>query len=248
MAYFAGYGFNKSHSAAYAVLSVQTAWLKANHPAEFLAATLTSESGDSKRVPVLIEEARRMGIRLDPPDINRSETAFTVKDGGIVFGLAAVRNVGVGAVERILQVRAEGGPFADLYDFVTRIDVRTVNRRVLESLALTYRLVIEAAERLTGRRARTIHVVGGGSLNGLLNQLTADAIGRPVLAGPVEATAIGNLLVQALAVGRLGSPAEVREVVRRSFPVATYEPRGERERWDAAFDRLVRLDPAIPGG
>jgi DNA polymerase-3 subunit alpha len=135
MAYFAGYGFNKSHSAAYAVLSVQTAWLKANHPAEFLAATLTSESGDSKRVPVLIEEARRMGIRLDPPDINRSEAVFTVKDGGIVFGLAAVRNVGVGAIERILQVRAEGGPFADLYDFVTRIDVRTVNRRVLESLA-----------------------------------------------------------------------------------------------------------------
>ncbi|HMB68672.1 MAG TPA: DNA polymerase III subunit alpha, partial [bacterium] len=135
MAYFAGYGFNKSHSAAYAVLSVQTAWLKANHPAEFLAATLTSESGDSKRVPVLIEEARRMGIRLDPPDINRSESVFTVKDDGIVFGLAAVRNVGVGAVERILQVRAEDGPFADLYDFVTRIDVRTVNRRVLESLA-----------------------------------------------------------------------------------------------------------------
>ncbi|NNE43585.1 MAG: DNA polymerase III subunit alpha, partial [Gemmatimonadetes bacterium] len=135
MAYFAGYGFNKSHSVAYAVLSVQTAWLKANHPAEFLAATLTSESGDSKRVPVLIEEARRMGIRLDPPDINRSESEFTVKDGGIVFGLAAVKNVGVGAIEKILEVRSEGGEFTDLYDFVTRIDVRTVNRRVLESLA-----------------------------------------------------------------------------------------------------------------
>jgi DNA polymerase-3 subunit alpha len=135
MAYFAGYGFNKSHSVAYAVLSVQTAWLKANHAAEFLAACLTSETGDSKRVPVLIEEARRLGIRLDPPDINRSEAHFTVKDGGIVFGLAAVRNVGLGAVERILEVRSEGGPFADPYDFVTRIDVRTVNRRVLESLA-----------------------------------------------------------------------------------------------------------------
>lgn len=135
MAYFAGYGFNKSHSAAYAVLSVQTAWLKANHPQEFLAATLTSEMNDSKRVPVLIEEARRMGIRLDPPDLNRSDAIFTVKDGAIVFGLAAVRNVGMGAIERILGVRSADGEFESLYDFVTRIDLKAVNRRVLESLA-----------------------------------------------------------------------------------------------------------------
>jgi DNA polymerase-3 subunit alpha len=135
MAYFAGYGFNKSHSAAYAVLSVQTAWLKANHPAEFLAATLTSEMNDSKRVPVLIEEARRMGLRLDPPDINRSESIFSVKDGAIVFGLAAIRNVGKGAIAGILEIREQDGPFESLYDFVTRIDLRTVNRRVLESLA-----------------------------------------------------------------------------------------------------------------
>jgi DNA polymerase-3 subunit alpha len=135
MAYFAGYGFNKSHSAAYAVLSIQTAWLKANHPAEFLAATLTSEMGDSKRVPVLIEEARRLRIRLGPPDINRSEAGFVVKDEGIVFGLAAVKNVGVSAIEKILAVRRGNGPFASLYDFVTNIDLKTVNRRVLESLA-----------------------------------------------------------------------------------------------------------------
>ncbi len=135
MAYFAGYGFNKSHSAAYAVLSIQTAWLKANYPAEFIAATLTSEMSDSKRVPVLIEDARRLGLRLDPPDINLSEAGFTVKNGGIVFGLAAVKNVGVGAIEKILEVRREGGAFESLYDFVTRIDLKTVNRRVLESLA-----------------------------------------------------------------------------------------------------------------
>jgi DNA polymerase-3 subunit alpha len=135
MAYFAGYGFNKSHSVAYAVLSIQTAWLKANHPAEFLAATLTSEMGDSKRVPVLIEEARRMNLPLDPPDINRSEAIFSVKEGVIVFGLAAIRNVGMGAIERILLVREEDGPFRTLYDFATRIDLKTVNRRVIESLA-----------------------------------------------------------------------------------------------------------------
>jgi DNA polymerase-3 subunit alpha len=134
MEFFAGYGFNKSHSAAYAVLSIQTAWLKAHHPQEFLAATLTSEMGDSKRVPVLLEEARRMGIRLAAPDLNRSEAGFSVRDGAILFGLAAVRNVGVGAIDRILKVRDEG-PFESLYDFVSRVDVRHVNRRVLESLA-----------------------------------------------------------------------------------------------------------------
>jgi DNA polymerase-3 subunit alpha len=135
MEYFAGYGFNKSHSAAYAVLSIQTAWLKANHPAEFLAATLTSEMNDSKRVPVLIEEGRRLGIRLDPPDINSSEVGFTVKSDGIVFGLAAIKNVGVGAIEKMLEVRRRDGPFASLYDFMTRVDLKTLNRRVLESLA-----------------------------------------------------------------------------------------------------------------
>ncbi len=135
MAYFAGYGFNKSHSAAYAVLSIQTAWLKAHHPAEFLAATLTSEMGDTKRVPVLIEDARRLGLQLDPPDLNRSEATFSVANGGIVFGLAAIKNVGVGAIEKILDVRREGGPFVTLHDFVKRIDLKTVNRRVLESLA-----------------------------------------------------------------------------------------------------------------
>jgi rhamnulokinase len=121
-----------------------------------------------------------------------------------------------------------------------------VVRCALESLALKYRLVIEEAERLAGRQARLIHVVGGGSRNALLNQLTADATGRPVLAGPAEATAIGNLLVQALALGRLGSPRQIREVVRRSFDLVRYEPRGDQARWDDAFARLVRLIAAPP--
>jgi len=154
MAYFAGYGFNKSHSAAYAVLSVQTAWLKANHPAEFLAATLTSEMNDSKRVPVLIEEARRGGLRLDPPDINRSDAGFTVKDDGIVFGLAGVRNVGVGAIEKILEIRRERGSFESLWDFVTAIDLKTVNRRVLESLAQA-----GAFDRLGRHRAEVFEAI-----------------------------------------------------------------------------------------
>jgi rhamnulokinase len=110
-------------------------------------------------------------------------------------------------------------------------------RCALESLALCYRWVLERLETLTGRRAEVIHIVGGGSQNELLNQFTADACSRPVLAGPVEATAIGNVLVQALGVGVLGSLADVREVVRRSFEVRTFTPR-RPDAWHAPYERF----------
>ncbi len=137
---FAGYGFNKSHSAAYALVAYQCAWLKAHHPAEFLAATLTSEMSDSARIVTLIEECRRLGLAILPPDVNRSEWRFTLEDGAIRFGLGAVKNVGQNAVEAIVAARvgagAEGaaGPFRDLFDLAGRLDARTLNRRVLESL------------------------------------------------------------------------------------------------------------------
>ena len=115
-----------------------------------------------------------------------------------------------------------------------------VVRCALESLALRYRWVLERLEELTGTRLETIHVVGGGCQNELLCQLTADACNRPVLAGPVEATAIGNVLMQALGLGVLGSLAEVREVVRRSFPVQTYTPQNA-ERWQEPYQRFVVL-------
>ncbi len=110
-------------------------------------------------------------------------------------------------------------------------------RCALESLALCYRWVLERLETLTGQRAEVIHIVGGGSQNALLNQFTADACNRPVLAGPVEATAIGNVLVQALGVGALGSLADAREVVRRSFEVRTFSPR-QPEAWQAPYERF----------
>ena len=131
---FAGYGFNKSHSAAYATVAYQCAWLKGNHPAEFMAATLTSEMGDSSRVLTLVEECRRMGIELLPPDVNRSAWKFTIEDGRIRIGLGAVRNVGQGAVDLILKARREGGPFADLWDLAARVPAGSLNRRVVESL------------------------------------------------------------------------------------------------------------------
>jgi DNA polymerase III subunit alpha len=131
---FAGYGFNKSHSAAYAVISYQTAYLKANYPVEFMAALLTSVTGDSDKVSAYIAEAQKMKIPVMPPNINESLRDFTVVGEGIRFGLVVVKNVGVNAVESILQSRKKDGKFTSLLNFCERVDLRAVNKRVVESL------------------------------------------------------------------------------------------------------------------
>ncbi|MCB9730497.1 MAG: DNA polymerase III subunit alpha, partial [Deltaproteobacteria bacterium] len=131
---FAGYGFNKSHSAAYGLISYQTAWLKAHHPVEFMAALLTCDGDNTDKVVRLIAEARSMGLTVLPPSINASEHDFTVADEAIRFGLGAVKGVGGGAVESILAAREEGGAFASLFDFCDRVDTKRVNRRVIEAL------------------------------------------------------------------------------------------------------------------
>jgi DNA polymerase-3 subunit alpha len=133
MAKFAEYGFNKSHSAAYALIAYQTAYLKAHFPVEFMAALLTEDMESSDKVIKNIAECRGMGIEVLPPDINASELSFAVRENSIRFGLGAVKNVGVSAVEAILEARGEG-PFGDLFDFCTRVDLRRVNKRVIESL------------------------------------------------------------------------------------------------------------------
>lgn len=134
MEHFAGYGFNKSHSAAYAVLAFQTAFLKANYPVEFMAALLTSVRGNSDKVVDYIQECRRMNITILPPDINESRKNFTVVGDKIRFGLGAIKNLGEAAVQSIIQARQEGGPFKSLLDFCRRVDLRQVNRRIVESL------------------------------------------------------------------------------------------------------------------
>ncbi len=131
---FAGYGFNASHSCAYALVAYQCAWLKARYPAEFMAATLSSEMHDSARLQVLLEEVRRMKIGVLPPDVNRSEWKFTIEDGSVRLGLGAVRNVGQGAIGALLAARAHGGAFAGLHDLATRLPAGAFNRRQLESL------------------------------------------------------------------------------------------------------------------
>lgn len=130
---FADYGFNRSHSAAYGVLAYQTAYLKANYPLEFMAALITTVMGSQTKLAEYIDEARRMGIQVLPPDVQKSGVMFTLETGAIRFGLAAVKNVGTLAIESILQARKEK-PFTDLLDLCRRIDLRVCNRRVLESL------------------------------------------------------------------------------------------------------------------
>ncbi len=131
---FAGYGFNKSHSAAYALIAYQTAYLKANYPVEFMAALLNSVQGDTDNILKLINECRDHGIEILPPDVNASEDSFTVKGNRIRFGLAAVKNVGHGAVNAIISTRKAQGPFKSIYDFCERVPSNQVNRRVIENL------------------------------------------------------------------------------------------------------------------
>ncbi|MDD2540803.1 MAG: DNA polymerase III subunit alpha, partial [Desulfuromonadaceae bacterium] len=133
MAKFAEYGFNKSHSAAYALIAYQTAYLKAHYPVEFMAALLTCDMDSTDKVVKNISDCREQGIEVLPPDINTSGLSFTVVGTSMRFGLGAVKNVGSGAIDAILEARSDG-PFKSLYDFCERVDLRRVNKRVIESL------------------------------------------------------------------------------------------------------------------
>ena len=131
---FGGYGFNKSHSAAYALIAYQTAYLKAHHPVPFMTALLTQDMGNQDKTIKNIAECREMGISILPPDLNESQTDFSIASEGIRFGLGAIKNVGLKAMESVIEERNQGGPFKDLFDFCKRIDPSKVNRRVVESL------------------------------------------------------------------------------------------------------------------
>ena len=133
--YFSGYGFNRSHSAAYALISYRTAFLKANFPVEFMTALLTSEKENTDKVVEYVKECHQMGITVSNPTVNESFSKFTVEsDTAIRFGLLAVKNVGRGAIDSIIEVRQKGGNFVSLEDFCERVDLRLVNRKVIESL------------------------------------------------------------------------------------------------------------------
>jgi DNA polymerase-3 subunit alpha len=134
---FGRYGFVKAHSASYAYIAYQTAYLKLHYPIEFMAALMTSEMSDTSRIMEFRNECERIGIEVKPPDINRGEGAFSVDGDTILFGLTAVKNVGAGAVRSIVKARDEGGDFEDLFGFCCRVDLRLVNKRTIESLAMS---------------------------------------------------------------------------------------------------------------
>jgi DNA polymerase-3 subunit alpha len=157
--YFGGYGFNKSHSAAYAMLGYQTAYLKAHYTPEFMAALLSSEIDDGNKRDVLVDhiaDARRLGVEVLPPDVNASDGEFTVRDGKIVFGLVAIKGVGRAAAADVVRARTEGGPFKDLFDFCERVDPRLLNRAVIERL-----IKAGAMDRFAEHRAQLMALVPG---------------------------------------------------------------------------------------
>ncbi|KPM77815.1 MULTISPECIES: DNA polymerase III subunit alpha [unclassified Pseudoalteromonas] len=132
---FAGYGFNKSHSAAYALVSYQTLWMKTHYPAEFMAAVMSADMDNTDKIVTLVDECENMKLTLLPPDVNAGEYKFTVNlQGEIVYGIGAIKGVGEAPVEAILEARSEGGPFKDLFDFCARVDLKRLNKRVVEKL------------------------------------------------------------------------------------------------------------------
>jgi DNA polymerase-3 subunit alpha len=135
MAMFAGYGFNKSHSAAYSVVAYQTMYFKANYTAEYMAAVLSHNMGDIKKVSFFIEECQRIGIPVDQPNINTAEGKFVARDGRVQYGMSAIKGVGSAAIEQIVEERNDKGTFRSIFDFSSRIDTRVCNKKTVESLA-----------------------------------------------------------------------------------------------------------------
>ena len=133
---FAGYGFNKSHSAAYALVSYQTAWLKAHYPSEFMAAVLSADMDNTDKVVALIDDCSEMKLKVEPPNINLCEHRFTVDNEAIIYGLGAIKGVGEAAIDGVIEERKNNGEFKTLFDFCQRVDLRKVNRRTLEGLTM----------------------------------------------------------------------------------------------------------------
>jgi len=237
---FAGYGFNKSHSAAYALVSYQTLWLKTHHPAAFMAAVLSADMDNTDKVVVFIEECRDMGLDVLSPDVNRSDYMFTIADDKtVIYGLGAVKGVGEAAIEGIIEARNQGGEYADLFDFCRRIDLRKANRRVLESLIRCGALDQLGANRATlmiqlplalklAEQHHALHAAGQNDLFGM---------GDPT---PQSAPALGVIpddVSEWDDQQRLRGEKETLGLFLTGHPMDFYEP----ELADAGILRIARL-------
>lgn len=183
---FAGYGFNKSHAAAYALVTYQTAYLKAHYPTEFMAALLTSEMGNTDKVVRYINECRELGIPVLPPDVNASGKVFSVSDGGIRFGLAAVKNVGEGVTEAVLEARTAEGPYRSFFDFCHRVDGHKLNKRALECL-----IKAGAFDSTGARRSQLFAVLDRAVDQAVAAQKAADS-GQTSIFAAMETEESGN--------------------------------------------------------
>ena len=189
---FANYGFNKSHAAAYAVVSYQTGWLKANHPVEFMAGVMNCDIHLTDKLAVYAEEVRRgLEIGIVPPCVNRSEATFSVADGKIVYALGALKNVGLDAMRLIVEARGDGKPFVNLYDFARRVDMRRVGKRPLEMLARAgafdeldrnRRRVFQSLDALVAYSA-AIHDQRGSAQTSLFGEAGGRSAGAAAVAG-----------------------------------------------------------------
>lgn len=197
---FAGYGFNKSHSMAYAFVAYQTAYLKANYPQEYMAALLTSESGNLDKVGEYIEECRRLGFAVLPPDVNRSSVGFTVEGDAVRFGLGAIKNAGETPTLAIVKERTENGPYKDIFDFCARLDSKQTNRRLIESLNKA------GAFSGTGWNRRQIESVLDAALNEAQIAQRERLLGQTSLFDLMGATETAQTLHQKPDVAEWGEP------------------------------------------
>ena len=222
---FAGYGFNKGHAAPYALIAYQTAFLKANHPVEFYAASMSLDISNTDKLAVFYQDAKRLGVKVRAPDVNRSGADFEVQDGEVLYALGAVRNVGVEAMRHLVAVREEGGPFRDLFDLVERVDPKLVNKRALENLAragafdsiLPNRAQIVASADLLISYCQSVAAERASAQGGLFGGEQADAA-RPRLPRTAQWPAPEQLDEELSAVGFYlsGHPLEdMTEVLRR---------------------------------
>jgi DNA polymerase-3 subunit alpha len=255
---FAGYGFNKSHSAAYAVLSYQTAWLKTHYPAAFMAAVLSSDMDKTDKVVTLIDECARMGLKVEPPDINASQYMFAVSGPkSIRYGLGAIKGVGHAAVENMLHERDAHGSFRDLRDLCRRLDLNKVNRRVLEAL-----IRAGACDSLGGMRDRATFMhqlpsamqaadqstkakeAGQTDLFGLTDSTSAESAGEVAQRAGEGSREISEALPEWSEAVRLAGERETLGLYLTGHPIAEYE----RELKPIISGRIVDVGGARPVG
>jgi DNA polymerase-3 subunit alpha len=228
VAKFAGYGFNKSHAAAYAFISYQTAWLKANTPVEFFAASMSLDLSNTDKLAVFHQDARKFEVNVRAPDVNVSGADFEVENGEVLYALGAIRNVGLEAMKHLVAIREEGGPFRDIFDFVERIDPKQVNKRAIENLARAgafdqihkNRAQIVASADVLIAHAQSCHADRQGGQGGLFG--SDPGAGRPRLAKTENWNQVDLLDEELSAVGfyLTGHPLEDVVVMLRRKRVA----------------------------